>query len=123
MNLDITHPIWKRGHRLINLSRCKRRKNASKIPRVFVVTGVIHSPPQRLSDSTGENHVKRKKRSLCHKMCSSQHKSRGSWHVQQQQRLRLKKEKLCSDTNVIVGFIMEPRIAQDSDKSLTGLEL
>ena len=38
-------------------------------------------------------------------------------------------ENLCSDTHVIVGFIKEPRgraelgVAQDSDKSLTGLEL
>ena len=38
-----------------------------------------HSPPQRLSNSTGQNHVKRKQRSLCHKMCGSRLKSRGSW--------------------------------------------
>ena len=49
--------------------------------------------------------------------------------MQQQQRFRLKKENLCSDIHVIVGFIMEPRgraeleIAQDPGKSLTGLEL
>ena len=42
-------------------------------------------------------HVKRKKRSLCHIMCGSRHKSRGSWHVQQQQRFRLMKENLCSE--------------------------
>ena len=53
--------------------------------------------------------MKRKKRSLCHIMCGSRHKSRGSWHVQQQQRFRLKKENLCGDTHVIVGFIMETR--------------
>ena len=47
-------------------------------------------------------------------MCGSRHKSRGSWHVQQQQRFRLKKENLCSDTHVIVGFIMETRGREQS---------
>ena len=96
---------------------------------------IWHSSLQRLSDSTGENHMKRKKRSLCNKMCGSRHESRGSWHVQQQQRFRLKKENLCSDTHVCCHrrFYMEqrgraelleiPGVAQDSEKSLTGLEL
>ena len=61
-------------------------------------------------------------------MCGSRHESRGSWHVQQQQRFRLKKENLCSDTHVCLSWSEEveqsfPGVAQDSEKSLTGLEL
>ena len=70
-----------------------------KIARIFRVFNFWHSPPQRLSHSTGENHVKRGKRSLWNKMCGSRHKSRGSWHVQQQQRFRLEKVILCSDAH------------------------
>ena len=58
-------------------------------------------------------HVKRKKRSLCHIMCGSRQKSRGSWHLQRQQRFRFK-ENLCSDTHVILGFIMETRGREQS---------
>ena len=76
---------------------CVKSDQMKKITTVVINT---HSPPQRLSDSTGENHVRGKERSLCHKMCGSRHKSGGSWHVQQQQRFRLKKENLCSDRHV-----------------------
>ena len=80
----------------------------------------MHSPPQRLSHSTSEKYVKRKSGASTTKYRFSAQKC-GYWHVQQQQRFRLKKD--------VVGFIIEPRgraelgVVQDSDKSLTGLEL
>ena len=62
-------------------------------------------------------------------MCGSWHKSRGSWHVQQQNNNGSDSRKRIYAAMHMVGFIMEARglaelgVAKDSDKSLAGLEL
>ena len=43
--------------------------------------------------------MKRKKRSLCNKICGSWQERHRSWHVQQQQRFRLKKQNFYIDAH------------------------
>ena len=85
-----------------------------------------HSPPERLSHSAGEKHVKKSGASATKcavlgtkvavlGMCNENDSSNS-------------RRRICAVMHMI-GFTMEPRgraelgVAQDSDKSLTGLEL